>query len=161
MVQTCLLAEWPWLEKNYKFITQVITDDLNSKRFLWYSSHDLNTVGIWITNIWITNFHLFSIQMSGIQMVVRYSNHHLNTGPVFKWWSEYQTKFSPVFKWHSNNRPFGDRTTFPTVPTFHNWMCWDYLNVKHVRYQDPNWNLGPHKLKLYDRHKKGCTHNEV
>ena len=22
---------------------------------------------------------------------VRYSEHHLNTGPVFKWWSEYRT----------------------------------------------------------------------
>ena len=45
--------------------------------------------------------------MSGIQMVVRYSDHHLITGPVFKW--------------NSNNGPFGDWTTFdhsntPTSP---------------------------------------------
>ena len=49
-----------------------------------------------------SNLSLVRIQMSGIQMVVWYSDHHLNTGLVFKWQSEYWTKFSPVFKWHSN-----------------------------------------------------------
>ena len=77
-------------------------------------------------NIWVTNFHLSGIQMSGIQMVVRYSDHHANTGPVFKWWSEYWTKFSRVFKWHSNNGSFGDRTIF------------DHLNTRLVRYSDPH-----------------------
>ena len=52
------------------------------------------------------------IQMSSIHIVVWYSDHHLNNGPVFKWRSEYLTKFSSVFKWHSNNGPFGDQTTF-------------------------------------------------
>ena len=58
------------------------------------------TFGIWITNIWITTFYL-----SGIQMVVWYSDNHLNNGRVFKQWSEYQTKFSLIFKWHLNNGP--------------------------------------------------------
>ena len=61
-----------------------------------------------------------------IQMVVQYSDHHLNTSPVFKWCSQCQTKFSPVFKWHSNNGSFGDRTTF------------DHLNTRLVRYSDPH-----------------------
>ena len=64
--------------------------------------------------------------MSSIQMVVRYSDHHWNTSPLFKWWSEYRTKFSPVFKWHSNNGPFGNQTTF------------DHLNTRLVRYSDPH-----------------------
>ena len=50
--------------------------------------------------------------MFGIQMVVWYSDHHSNRGPVFKWWSEYHTKFSPVPKWQLNNGPFDDQTTF-------------------------------------------------
>ena len=32
--------------------------------------------------------------MSHIQIVVWYSDHHLNTVPVSIWWSEYQTKYS-------------------------------------------------------------------
>ena len=72
------------------------------------------------------NFYLSGIQMSGIQMVVQYSDPHLNTDPVFKWWSEYQTKLSTGFKWHSNNGPFGDRTNF------------DHLNTRLVGYSDPN-----------------------
>ena len=47
------------------------------------------------------------------------------SGPVFKWWSEYQSKFSPVFKWNSNNRPFGDQTIFK------------HSNTRLVRYSDP------------------------
>ena len=72
------------------------------------------------------NYHLSGIQMSGIQMVVGYSDHHSNTGPVLKWWSEYNTKFSPVFKWHLNNGQFGDRTTF------------DHSKARLVRYSDPH-----------------------
>ena len=64
--------------------------------------------------------------MSDIQIMVRYSDHHLNNVPVFKWQSKYQTKFSPVFKWHLNNRPFGDQTTF------------DHFNTRLVRYSDPH-----------------------
>ena len=52
------------------------------------------TVGIWITNIWI----------------METSEKPTFTCPVFKWWSEYRTKFSPEFKWHLNYGPFGDRT---------------------------------------------------
>ena len=74
----------------------------------------------------MVNFHLSGIQMSGIQVVVQYSDHHSNTGPVFKWRSEYRTKSSPVFKWHSNNGPFGDHTTF------------NHLNTRLVRYSDPH-----------------------
>ena len=55
----------------------------------------LSTVGIW--NIWIMNFYLASIHI-----VVRYSDHHSNIGQVFKWWAEYQSKFSLVFKWYLN-----------------------------------------------------------
>ena len=51
------------------------------------------------------NFYLSGIQMSVIQMVVQHSDHHSNAILVFKWWSEYRTKFIPVFKWHLNTRP--------------------------------------------------------
>ena len=64
--------------------------------------------------------------MSGIQMVAWYSDHISNTGQVFKWGFDYQTKFSPVLKWHSNNGPFGDRTTF------------DHSNIRLVQYSDPH-----------------------
>ena len=43
-------------------------------------SGDLDNEHLNNGNIWMTNFHLSGIQMSGIQMVVRYSDHHLNTG---------------------------------------------------------------------------------
>ena len=70
---------------NFHLASHPIWMQLELSQSLVYSG-DLNN-----GNIWITNFHL-----SGIQMVVRYSDHHLNTGPVFKWWSEYQTKFSKL-----------------------------------------------------------------
>ena len=76
----------------------------------------------------LNNEHLndkLLIQMSSIQMVVWYSDHHLNTALVFKWCSEYRTKFSPVFIWHSNNGPFRYRTAF------------DHLNTRLVQYSDP------------------------
>ena len=59
---------------------------------------DLNNEQLNNRNIQIMNLCLSGIQMSGILMVIRYSDHHSNTVPVFKWWSEYPTKFSPVFK---------------------------------------------------------------
>ena len=81
-------------------------------------------MGIWITNIWIMNFHLSVIQMSDIQMVVWYSDHHSNTGLVFKW--------------HSNNWPFGDRTTF------------DHSNTRLVQYSDPHFIAKTNeKIKCY------------
>ena len=70
------------------------------------------------------NFHLSGIQMLGTQILVQYSDHHLNTGPEFKWWSEYWTKLSLVFKWHLNKGSFGDRTTT------------DHLNTRLVWYSD-------------------------
>ena len=56
-------------------------------------------------------------------LLVRYSDvWYLNGSSVFRPPFEYRTKFSPVFKWHSNNGPFGDRTTFDfeyqTSPVF-------------------------------------------
>ena len=57
------------------------------QNFIVYSG-DLNNDHLNNGNIWITNFHL-----SGIQMVGQYLDHHSNTGPVFKWWSEYRTKY--------------------------------------------------------------------
>ena len=45
-------------------------------------SRDLNN-----ENIWITNFYLSGSQMSGIQMVVRYLDHHLNNGQNLVWYS--------------------------------------------------------------------------
>ena len=89
-------------------------------------SGDLNNEHLKNGNIWITNIYLSGIQMFGIQMVVRYSDHHSNTGPVFKWCSEYRTKFSPVFKWNSSNWPFGDQTTY------------DHSNTRLVQYSDPH-----------------------
>ena len=68
------------------------------------------------------NFYLFGIQMSGILMVVGYSDHYLNTGPLYKWWSE----FSWVFKWHLNTGPFSYRAIF------------DHLNTRMVWYSDPH-----------------------
>ena len=52
-------------------------------------------------------------------MVVWYSDHHLNTGLVFKWQSEYPTKFSLGFKWHKSGNQI------PTVDEF----CRDKLAV--------------------------------
>ena len=46
----------------------------NLKNFFTFYSGDLNNEHLNNGNIWITNFYL-----SGIQMVVRYSNHHSNT----------------------------------------------------------------------------------
>ena len=63
------------------------------------------------------NFYLSITQMSSIQMVVRYLDHHLDTRLVFKWWSEYQTKYNLVFKSHFNTRLFGNRTTFNNSKT--------------------------------------------
>ena len=91
------------------------------------------------------NFHLSGIQMSSIQMVVQYSDHHLDTGLVFKWWSEYWTKFSPVFKWHSNNRPFGDLTAF------------DHLNTRLVRYSDPHCSLTVQIQNIFGPIFKSCS----
>ena len=58
-------------------------------------------------------------------MVVRYSDQHLNTGPVFKCRSEYWTKFSLVFKWHPNTGPLDDQRAI-----YH-------ANTRLVRYSDP------------------------
>ena len=55
--------------------------------------------------------------MSSIQMAIWYSHHHFNTGLVFKWWPEYQTKYRLVFRWHLNTGPFGDSTTFDQLNT--------------------------------------------
>ena len=71
-------------------------------------------------NILTTNFYLSDIQMSSRQMVVRYSDHHFKTGPVFKW--------------HSNTRPFSDRTTF------------DHLNSILVQYSDPCCTTNERKI---------------
>ena len=63
-------------------------------------SEDLNNRNVWLTN---SNFYL-----SGMRL--QYSDHHANTGLVFKWWWENQTKYSPVLvKWildHSVIRQF-------------------------------------------------------
>ena len=50
--------------------------------------------------------------MSGIQMVVQYSDHHLDTGPLFKW--------------HLNAGPFSVQTTFKPS------------NTRLVQYSDPH-----------------------
>ena len=57
---------------------------------------------IYLTTVRSSNVN---IKISGIEMVIRYSDQHSNTGPVFKLWYEYQSKFSPVFKWHANRGP--------------------------------------------------------
>ena len=54
---------------------------------------DLNNERLNNRNICITNFYLSGIQMYGIQMVVWILGHHLDTDSVFKWGSEYRTKF--------------------------------------------------------------------
>ena len=69
------------------------------------------------------NFYWFGIQMSGIQMVVRNSDPHSNTGLVFKWWSEYQTKFRLVCKWHSDT---GQHLTI--------WKIYESYYNKQVKY---------------------------
>ena len=84
-------------------------------------SGDLNN-----RNIWIIDFYLSGIQMSCVQKVVQHSDHHLNTGPLFKRWSENQIKFSPVFERHSNTRLFGDEAAF------------NHLNTRLVQYSDPH-----------------------
>ena len=70
---------------------------------------------------------MLKVSVYSLYRYYKNSDHHLfNNGPVFKWWSEYQTKFSPVFKWHSNNGPFDDHTTF------------DHSNTRIVQYSDPH-----------------------
>ena len=64
--------------------------------------------------------------MTIIQIVAWYSDHHLNAGPVFKWCSEYWTKFCQVFKWHSNTGLFSNQTAF------------DHLNNRLVYNSDPS-----------------------
>ena len=99
------------------------------------NSGDLNSKHLNNGIIRVADFCLSSIQISGIQMVVQYSYHHLNSSPGFKWWSEYHTNFCPVFKGHLNTGPFGHRTTF------------DHLNTRLVWYSDPHciisqvWNF--------------------
>ena len=51
------------------------------------NSGDLNKEQLNNGNMLITNFYLSGIQMFGIQMVVWYSDHHLNTSWVFTGWS--------------------------------------------------------------------------
>ena len=104
----CLHLQWESFP--YLVVSKIIYLGTKTK-YSW----DLNK-----GNIWIVNFLL-----SGIQMVVWYSDHHSDTGPVFKWRSEYLTKFSLVFKWHTNNGPFGD------------WTNLDQLNTRLVGYSDP------------------------
>ena len=61
-----LISSWR-TDDLQKYLRQAYIGDRNNE--------DLNN-----GNISITNFHLSSIKMSGIQMVDRYSDHHLNTG---------------------------------------------------------------------------------
>ena len=70
--------------------------------------------GIQMSDIQMSGIQMSGIQMSSIQMVGWYTDHHSNTGPVFKW--------------HSNNGPFGDWTTF------------DHSNTRLVQYLDPHCN---------------------
>ena len=82
----------PWLGKQCRTLNEIF--------YLIYKL--AHTVGIFTANMWITNFYL-----SSIHMVVLYSDHHSNTCPVFKCWSEYWTKFSiangPDFECHLNS----------------------------------------------------------
>ena len=89
---------------SYFFKNLYYSGDLNNKH--------LNNGSIWIMKFYLSGIHVSGIHVSGIQMVVGYSDHHSIPVPVFKWWSEYRTKFSPVFKWHLTNRSFSDQTTF-------------------------------------------------
>ena len=57
----------------------------------------------WDLNNELLLFRYTYFQYSNGSLVL---DHRSNTGPVFKWWSEYQTEFSPVL----NTRPFGNQT---------------------------------------------------
>ena len=71
-------------------------------------------------------------------MIDWYSDPHLNTGPEFKWWPEYPSKFSLVFKWHLNAWPFCYQTTF------------NHLNIRLLWYSAH----GVQQIEL----KKSCSH---
>ena len=70
-------------------------------------SGDLNNEHLNNGTIWITNFQLSGIQMSGIQMVVRYWDHHSNTGQNL-------VRYSNSIRWSDNFRPF----EYQTSPVF-------------------------------------------
>ena len=73
-------------------------------------------------NIWIRNFYLFGIPMFGIQIIVWYSDHQLNSRPEFKWWSEYLTNYKSLY--------------LLTLEKVHEKHIRN-LNTRLVRYSDP------------------------
>ena len=70
-------------------------------------------VGIWIANIWIANFYFFIIQM----VCYLDGTGHLNSRPVFKWWSECRSVNQTVIRipnYHGvrdrNSEPFNEQS---------------------------------------------------
>ena len=82
----------------------------------------------------LMNFNLSGIPMCSIKMVLNYSDHYLNTGPVFIWWSEYQTNllqysngiWIPDYLAFEQLRPLTYRTSpvfrYPLYNTFNAWL---------------------------------------
>ena len=96
------------------------------------------TVGIWIVKIWIANFYLFLIQMVFYSDAWYNGNRHLNSGPVFKWWSEYRS-INQMVIWILNYHGTGP----PKSKPFDERINPHDLNTELVCYSDPHciWNL--------------------
>ena len=95
----------------------------------WVYSGDLHS-----KNILIANFNLFLIQMVCYSDARYYCTGHLNSGLIFKWWSEYRS-INQMVIWipnyhgtrHLNSKPFDEQTNPHD------------RNTKLVRYLDPQW----------------------
>ena len=57
----------------------------------WGSEYQTSLVFKWSKVVHLPNGLLSQCHLNTGLNLVRYSDHHLNTRPVFKWWSEYQT----------------------------------------------------------------------
>ena len=65
----------------------------------WGSEYRTSLVFEWSIVVWLLNGPLFECHLNTGLNLVQYSDHHLNTWPVFKWWSEYRTTIWIPDKW--------------------------------------------------------------
>ena len=88
------------------------------------SEYRTSLVFKWSKVVRSLNSPLFECHLNTGLNFVRYSDHHLNTGPVIKWWFEYQTTIWIPEKWKFNIQMFAIQIPkyFLIFLPFLNWL---------------------------------------
>ena len=73
--------------------TAVVVLNVKKSRMLiqWGSEYRTSLVFEWLKVVLSSNGLLYECHLNTELNLVQYSDHHLNTGLVFKWWYEYRT----------------------------------------------------------------------